>query len=81
MLETTFGTVCLNQFISVCVEMSFSCTVLENPVQEFPVSCTVFEIQFYLKIWVESGKVFFIKVLDLEKPYNFYVLLKTQFGL
>ena len=49
MLETAFGTVSHSQFISVRVGMSFSRTVLENLVQEFPVSCTVFGIQFYLE--------------------------------
>ena len=41
----------------------------------------VLESNFYLKICFEFGKFFFTKVLDLEKPYNFYSLLKTQFYL
>ena len=39
----------------------------ENPMQEFPIFYTVFKIQFYLKIYFEFEKVFFMKVVELKE--------------
>ena len=38
-------------------------------------------IQFYFEICLDFEKVYFTKVLGIEKPYNFCVFLKIQFCL
>ena len=57
-------------------KFTFFCINLGNPVQVFHLFCTVFENRYSLKINKEFEKVFFMKVLAFENPYNFRVLSK-----